>query len=112
MGNVDLLFSFHRFKPTLVVDQLPSHWCITAIRPAFQVSITFHLLPIGNVERGVLVVGSIPVAILPSCLDNYIGRQLPGCNVIRVKVDHPEWFTKTVLDSIHYKNLCFTSAKK
>ena len=29
----------------------------------------FHLLPIGSEEREVLGVGSIPVAILPSCQD-------------------------------------------
>ena len=28
-----------------------------------------HLLPTGSEERGVLGVGSIPVAILPSCQD-------------------------------------------
>ena len=30
---------------------------------------TPHLLPTGSEERGVLGVGSIPVAILPSCQD-------------------------------------------
>ena len=30
---------------------------------------TQYLLPIGSEERGVLKVGSIPVAIFPSCQD-------------------------------------------
>ena len=69
MGNVDLLSPFHSIKTTPQVDHLPTNWCIGANRPPFYVSITFHLLPIGSEERGVSVVGSIPVAILPPCLD-------------------------------------------
>ena len=58
----NIVFIFH--SPSYIYGQFYSYRCPPA--PYSQPS---HLLPTGSEEREVLGVGSIPVAILPSCQD-------------------------------------------
>ena len=47
----------------------PASVCVSFSRPVYSVSVFLVLLPTRSEEREVLGIGSIPVAILPSCQD-------------------------------------------